>query len=184
MKYLLHMGEDPIYDKLNDLPPFEFLPGKATPVNDDFIASRILDHKRLEGLVEVPCDIDEEGFPHYHTKEAKELALEALRRSEDELVDRYVTTQRNFMIAKNKAPLPPSNAIAKIIKKRRIDLAAMGLNISGAGFSLPTVSESEESKAARAELKDLQKEMDSLKKMLAQMSPDGSPGRNDGKRKE
>ena len=156
--YLLHVGDEPIYDKLNDLPPFEIPPNKPFLIQDDWVAARVLEHKNMEGLVQVPFETNEDGMPVYDLKEAKKLAREKLDKCETELVQRYVKIQQNDRISHGKPPMPPSAKIRKIIHDRNIDIAAMGINLSGSGFSLPTKADtSEEVDKLRDQLTDTQK---------------------------
>lgn len=137
MPYLLHVGKHEVYDKINDYPPFCFPPGEAVEIPDEFIAGKILEHKRLEGLVMVPMKGKKNGFPEYDVEGAKIEAARVLKKAHREIYERYVKDQRENRIRKNFPPLPPSEVVRRIIEEEGYDLAADGINIVGAGFSNP-----------------------------------------------
>jgi hypothetical protein len=133
----MHMGDTPVTDKLNDYPPFVFMPGKAKEVRDDFLARAILEHKGIEGLTEVePIGYDDMGLPKFDFDGAKKKAIENLKRGQHELVMTYIKTQQEYRISSGKPPLPPSPVVARIIAKNGIDLEKEGINLAGAGFKL------------------------------------------------
>ena len=135
--FLMHVGSKPVSDKLNDLPPFVFQPGKAQEVRDDFIARALLDHKGPEGLIEVkPVGFNEMGLPKFDLEAAKREALERLKEGRTEMVKRYIQTQQEYRISAGKPPLPPSPVVAKIIEEEGIDLAAEGITLAGSGFKI------------------------------------------------
>jgi hypothetical protein len=135
--FLMHVGSTPVSDKLNDLPPFVFQPGKAQEVRDEFIAKVLLEHKGPEGLVEVkPIGFNEMGLPKFDLEASKREALEKLKEGRTELVKRYISTQQEYRISAGKPPLPPSPVVARIIEEEGIDLAAEGITLAGSGFKI------------------------------------------------
>jgi hypothetical protein len=133
--WLIHVGKNTISDKLNDYPPFVFPAGKPVEVKSDFLANAILEHRKLDGLVEVPIIVDDKGMS-FDLPGAKKAALENLKKGRRELVMQYVKTQQEYRISVGKPPLPPSPVVQKIIEEEGIDLAAEGINLSGSGFKI------------------------------------------------
>jgi hypothetical protein len=157
MKYLLHMGKETISDKLNDLPAFVFPPGKVVKVENDFLATKILEHLNLKGLVEVDqIGSDAMGMPLYDIKAAQQKGIVALKDARKRMVLNYIKSQREDRISANKPPLPPSPVVQKIIEEDGWDLAAEGINLMGAGFKVEnkSVTNSGEIDELRQQLKD------------------------------
>lgn len=180
--YVLHMGKRAISDKQNDIPPIVIPPKKAFEIKDEFTAKLAIKHLRLQGLVEVPVKEEKDGVPVYDIEGAKKLAYEALRKAQEELLKRYVTTQREDRISVNKPPMPPSGVVKEIIEDMNVDLAAMGINLSGAGFSIPTKGANE------AEVKELRDELEEMQRNMAQLLRSNNEllkriNQNDGKSK-
>lgn len=158
--YVIHMGKESISDKQNDIPPIVIPPRVPFEIKDEFTAKLALKHLRLKGLVEVPVKGQKDGFPVYDIEEAKRTALKALRDAQEELLKRYVTTQQEDRISVNKPPMPPSKTVRAIIEDLNVDLSAMGINLAGAGFSIPTRGgDNEEVQQLRADLEELQRNM-------------------------
>jgi len=163
--YVIHMGKEPISDKQNDIPPIVIPPKMPFEIKDEFTAKMALKHLRLKGLVEVPAKAGQDGFPVYDVEEAKKLAYDALRKAQEELLNRYIRTQQEDRISVNKPPMPPSRPVREIIEDLNVDLSAMGINLAGAGFSIPTKGGSaEEVQQLRSDFEELQRNMLQLMK--------------------
>ena len=161
----MHMGKKAISDKQSDIPPIVIPPRIAFEIKDDFRGNLCLKHLRLQGLVEVKPAGSKDGFPLWDVDGAKKEAYAALRASQEELVKRYVTAQREDRISDNKPPMPPSAVVSEIIEDLNIDLAAMGINLAGAGFSISTKAETqnkEEMLNLKAQLLETQKNMQQM----------------------
>jgi hypothetical protein len=136
MKWLMHVNNDIVTDKINDFPPFVFPPHEAVLVENDFIAAAILAHKANQGLIEVPITGKQHGLPVFDMEKAKKMATEARDSARRGLVMGYIKTQREDRIAANKPPLPPSPAIQKIIEEDGWDLQKEGITLMGSGFKI------------------------------------------------
>jgi len=148
--YLVHAGKTAISDKVNDYPPFVFPPGEPVEIKDDFIAQKVMEHRRLEGLVEVKLVGGKVGNP-FDLAPALAKAKKALASGRREMVETYIKTQREGRIRQNLPPLPPSPVVQKIIEEDGVDLRAEGINLSGAGFAV-----AEKTQAMEKEIAELQ----------------------------
>jgi len=133
--WLLQAGKENITEQVSGVGLFVFPPEEAIEVKDDYLARTILEHKRLEGLVEVPIIRDKRGVS-FDIDTAMKNAKAALAKGRAEMVKQYIHDQREDRIRQGKPPLPPSPKVMRIIEEEGIDLAAEGINISGAGFKV------------------------------------------------
>jgi hypothetical protein len=128
--YLLHVGNEPVYDFVQDIGMYTFPPGEPVEVKDDFIARAILEHKRLEGLVEVAV-LRSRGGIQFDIDGATGAAKTALTAGRRELVARYIKIQQEDRIRHNFPPLPPSPVVQRIIEEDGVDLKQFGINPAG-----------------------------------------------------
>jgi len=132
--WLMHVGKEPIYEQVPGVGLFTFMPGKPLRIDDDYMASTILEHKRNLGLVRVPVIQDDRGML-FDTETATENAKQALAAGRMAMVKGYIASCQDRIHA-GKPPLPPAPVIQKIIEEDGIDLEAEGINLSGAGFKV------------------------------------------------
>jgi hypothetical protein len=133
--WLMHVGKENLFEQVSGVGLFVFPPGEPTEIKDDYLAQSIVDHKILEGLIEVPIIRDKRGMS-FDLETAIPLATKALQEGRIARVQRYIKTQREDRIAAGKPALPPSPSILKIIEEEGIDLASEGITLSGVGFKV------------------------------------------------
>lgn len=132
--WLMHVGKETIYEQVSGVGLFAFPPNEPIRIDDEYLASTILEHKSAEGLVRVPVITDRRGMI-FETEKAVVEAEKALRAGREALVKGFISACQERIQA-GKPPLPPSPRIAKIIEEDGVDLVAEGINLSGAGFKI------------------------------------------------
>lgn len=132
--WLMHVGRETVYDQIGGVGLFTFPPNEPIRIDDDYLASTILEHKAQEGLVRVPIITNKQGLI-FDTEAAAKAARQALAEGRDKLIKGYIASCQDRIQA-GKPPLPPSPRVSKLIEEDGIDLAAEGINLGIAGFKV------------------------------------------------
>jgi hypothetical protein len=127
--YLMHVGREPVYDVIQDFGMITFPPGEPVEVKDDYVAKRIMEHKKIQGLVEVPVIKNKLGVS-FDMETARKNAREALAYGQKALIDNYIKEQQG-RIAQNFPVLPPSPVVQRIAEEQGIDFKEYGLTPPG-----------------------------------------------------
>lgn len=128
-KILYHTDVEVVHD-LNDGLLYTFPPNEPVEVKDDYIASKILEHKVYHGLVEVK-QIQTRSGVKYDLDAAQKAAEIALKEADKKVLDEYVKSQLEDRIRKNYPPVPPTGRYKYVVDKYRIDLRKYGINLIG-----------------------------------------------------
>jgi hypothetical protein len=115
--------------------------GEPTEFENEFMASKIMEHCHYYGIVEVAQTRTGKGI-EYDLEDAEARAGEALLRSEKNCINDYVKTQLESRVKQNVPPLPPEGRALECVVKHRYNLKKAGLHV--VGWEPPYSMESQE----------------------------------------
>ena len=101
-----------------------------TEFENEFMASKIIEHCHYYGIVEVHSTRDRSGV-HYDMEDAKRRAQQALDASIDACINDYILNQMTDRVRQNFPPLPPQGRALECCIIRKYNLIKAGIRLIG-----------------------------------------------------